>query len=323
MIILGAREIRRIATWPLVIEAIRDGHRAAKARLGDILLQSAGRSLLVRSAWIEGLGPGLKAASIFPDNPAADPPKPSVQGPVVLFDEDDGSVAAILDGREITQWKTAGDSALGADLLARQGAASLLMVGAGAMAEPLIRAHLSVRPSIGEVAIWNRTRARAEALAERLGDLDARVTLADDLDAALARADLVCAATMASEPLIAGRHLKPGCHLDLVGAFRPDMREADDEALTAGRIFVDSFETTLDHIGELKDPIARGVIARADVLADFYGLVAGKAGRVSDDEITIFKNGGGAHLDVMVSRAIAGHAGPATAAPEGPIETVW
>lgn len=305
MKVISAEDIRKVASWPLVVEAMRAGHRLPKAALGDTLLSSGNRRLLVRSSWIDGYGPGLKAATIFPDNPTAEPPKPSVQGPVILFDDKDGSIAAMLDGPEITKWKTAGDSALGADLLAPTDAARLLMVGAGAQAGPLIRAHLSVRPSIGSVAIWNRTAARATALAASLNDLSVEVSIADDLEQALGEADVVSVATMSETPIIKGAHLKPGSHLDLVGAFTPGMREADDETLTRGRVFVDSFDTTIEHIGELKDPIARGVIAREDVLADFYGLVAGTNGRRSDTEITVFKNGGGAHLDLMVAHAIA------------------
>jgi ornithine cyclodeaminase/alanine dehydrogenase-like protein (mu-crystallin family) len=104
--------------------------------------------------------------------------------------------------------------------------------------------------------------------------------------------------------VLRGAWLRPGQHLDLVGAFRADMREADDEALRRARIFVDSFETTLAHIGELEDPLARGVIAREDVLGDLHDLVSGRAGRRGPEEITLIKNGGGAHLDLMTARAI-------------------
>lgn len=305
MKIIGAEEIRKAASWPLLVEAIRAGHRRPRAGLGDTLLSSGERRMLVRSSWIEGYGPGLKAATIFPDNPRRNPPLPSVQGPVILFDEETGDVTALLDGPEITKWKTAADSALGADLLAAPDVTRMTMVGAGAQAGPLIRAHLSVRPSIASVTIWNRSADRARALAEGLAGLSVDVSVTDDLEAALSDADVVSCATMSQTPLIRGAWLKPGAHVDLVGAYTPAMREADDEALKRGRLFVDCFDTTVDHIGELKDPIARGAISRSDVLADLYDLVAGLNGRRSDTEITIFKNGGGAHLDLMISHAIA------------------
>ncbi|PJN93893.1 ornithine cyclodeaminase, partial [Amaricoccus sp. HAR-UPW-R2A-40] len=139
----------------------------------------------------------------------------------------------------------------------------------------------------------------ARALADRLG-----ATAVPDLPEAVAEADVIATATMATEPILQGAWLRPGQHLDLIGAYRSDMREADDACLTRSRIFVDSYETTLPHIGELKDPLARGVIARADVLGDLRALVAGEAGRETPEEITLFKNGGGAHLDLMTGRAI-------------------
>ena len=305
MKIISADDIQRVATWPMVLAAMRLGHKQDRAAMGDTLLSSQNRKMLVRSAWIEGVAPGVKAVTVFPDNPAGTPPKPTVQGPIVLFDDADGSFAALLDGTEITKWKTAADSALGTDLLARKDVASLLMVGAGNMAEPLIRAHLSVRPSINRVEIWNRNGEKAVALAQKLQDLAGEVSAASDLDGAVDRAEVISVATMSETPIIKGALLRQGAHLDLVGAYPPTMREADDEALTRARIFVDCFDTTVGEIGEISDPVARGVISRGDVLDDFYGLVTGNPGRLSSAEITLFKNGGGAHLDIMTASAIA------------------
>ena len=132
----------------------------------------------------------------------------------------------------------------------------------------------------------------------------ATVAVAEALPAAVAAADIVATATMSPVPVLKGEWLRPGQHLDLIGAYRADMREADDAALLRSRIFVDSFETTIAHIGELLDPIERGVIARNNVLGDLHDLVAGTVGRRSDAEITLYKNGGGAHLDLMVGREI-------------------
>jgi ornithine cyclodeaminase len=119
---------------------------------------------------------------------------------------------------------------------------------------------------------------------------------------AVGQADIVSCATMSTEPVLNGAWLRPGTHVDLIGAYRPDMREADDAVLTRGRLFVDSLDTTVGHIGEIKDPIARGVIRAADIVADYYDL--GAFARQTEDEITVFKNGGGAHLDLMVSRYV-------------------
>ena len=126
--------------------------------------------------------------------------------------------------------------------------------------------------------------------------------VADTLQDAIKAADIISCATMSTEPLIKGEWLRAGQHIDLIGAYRPDMREADDEALLRGRIFVDSYETTLGHIGEIKIPLENGIIGRGDIVADYYDMAAFK--RTSNDEITLFKNGGGAHLDLMTSKFI-------------------
>ncbi len=120
----------------------------------------------------------------------------------------------------------------------------------------------------------------------------------------MSAADVVSVATMSSDPIIRGARLKPGAHLDLVGAYTPDMREADDEAIRRGRLFVDYRGTTIEHIGELMIPLKTGVIGEADVLGDLYDLVAGNTRPRAAGDITVYKNGGGAHLDLMTARAI-------------------
>ena len=298
---LSTEDVVRVASWPLVIDALREGHRRPKADIADSLVGDGDNRMLVRSAWIAGLAAGVKAATVVPANPVRN--LPSVHAQVMLFDPSDGRLTALVEGGAVTAWKTAGDSALGADCLARPDVATLTMIGAGAMAEPLIRAHLSVRPSLERIVVWNRTREKAEALAARLADTGRTVEFADTIETAVRAGDVVSCATMAREPIVQGAWLKAGAHLDLVGAFTPDMREADDAALMRTRIFVDSLDTTLDHIGELKLPLAAGTIRRDDVLGDLHDLVAGRVGR-EGDETTLFKNGGGAHLDIMVSHAL-------------------
>jgi len=117
-------------------------------------------------------------------------------------------------------------------------------------------------------------------------------------------ADIIACATMSTEPVLRGAWLKPGQHVDLIGAYRPDMREADDAALQRAALFVDSRATTIGHIGELDIPLGTGAISASDLRGDLYDIVAGRAGRKSDDEITLFKNGGGAHLDLMTAGVI-------------------
>lgn len=183
---------------------------------------------------------------------------------------------------------------MGALWLARKDSKRILIVGAGTVGRSLMDAYSAGFPD-AEFTIWSRTRASAEAMAEEREGL----VVADDLETAVGEADIITCATMSTDPVVKGAWLKPGQHVDLIGAYRPDMREVDDEALIRSRVFVDSFDTTLGHIGELKIPLETGVIERDHVVADYYDLGAFK--RNSDTEITLFKNGGGAHLDLMVS----------------------
>ncbi|MEM5491796.1 ornithine cyclodeaminase [Hoeflea sp. AS16] len=304
MRIVTGDDIRSTCSWPFAVEALRAGHLMPPADLRDSLVENAGRKMLVRTAWIPGLASGVKAVTIYPDNPSAEPPMPSVQGQVLLFDEAQGNVVAVLEGVDLTAWKTAGDSALGASFLARQDVKTMLMVGAGSMARPLIDAHRTMRPSLDHVMVWNRSKGRARALVHSLEASGIEAETVDDLDAAVSRADLISSATMSTEPLIRGAALKPGTHVDLVGAYTPAMREADDDVLTSGRLFVDSHATTIGHIGEVMIPMQAGVIGKADIEGDMHDLVQGRAGRRTPDEITVFKNGGGAHLDVMIAHAV-------------------
>jgi ornithine cyclodeaminase len=304
MLVIDQDRIDAVLTWPALVDALDAGHRLGRGQTHDVLLEEGSDILLSRSAWKAGYGIGIKTVTGFFGNRGRTPPLPSVQGVFVLFDPDDGRPLAVIDGAGITAWKTAADSALGSRYLSRPDPRCLLMVGAGALARSLIGAHLSVRPGIERVLVWNRTPARAEALAAQLRAEGLAVEIAPDLAAAAGQADIISSATRTEQPLIKGAWLQPGAHLDLVGAFTASMREADDAALRRGRLFVDARETTLDHIGELTIPIASGVIGRDDVVADLYDLAAGFAWRRSAGDITIFKNGGGAHLDLMTAIAI-------------------
>lgn len=283
--------------WGTLTEALEAGHRLPRAEIGDTFLYRNKDTLLNRAAWIDGLGQLVKCATIFPGNGALG--KPSVNGAVTLYSDKTGELEALIDFHLVTKWKTAGDSLLSAKRLARPESRNILLVGAGAVARSMVQAYASAFPT-ARFTIWNRSPAGAQAIAASLPN----VTATEDLQSAVRAADIICTATMSLSPLIKGEWLHPGTHLDLIGAYRPDMREVDDEALRRASIFVDSRATTIHHIGEIKDPIARGVIAESDVRADFYDLAAGSYRRHSEDEITLAKNGGGAHLDLMTAAYI-------------------
>jgi len=292
--------------WTTVVGALEAGHRLPRAQIADILLHGAPGELLNRAAWIEGLGLGVKAATIFPGNRDAHPPRPSVQAAFLLFDEATGAVSAVIDGEVLTSWKTAGDSVLGARLLARPDSRRLLVVGGGAIARALVDAYAEIFPNLQEIAVWARDASQAEAVA---AEAPREVRVAADLGEAAGKADIISSATGARAPILKGAWIRPGTHVDLIGAHGPDMREADDDLIRAARLFVDSRETTIGHIGELRIPIAAGVISAEDVVADLYDLCGGGGGRRAAEEITLFKNGGGAHLDLMTAdllRRVAG-----------------
>lgn len=281
--------------WLALTDALADGHARPKAQVEDVFMYRGKETLLNRSAWIDGMGLAVKCATIFPDNRAVG--KPMVNGAVNLFSDDNGQLEAILDFHLVTKWKTAGDSLLAARRLARPDSEHILIVGAGTVGRSLWQAYSAAFPK-AQFTVWNRTPEGAEQFAKDC----AGVCVATDLESAVRAADIVTSATMTTEPLLKGDWFHAGQHIDLIGAYRPDMREVDDAALLASRVFVDSYATTMGHIGELKIPLEAGVIMPDHINADFYEL--NQFQRQSDDQITLFKNGGGAHLDLITSRYI-------------------
>ncbi|MFN3825063.1 MAG: ornithine cyclodeaminase family protein [Pseudorhodobacter sp.] len=290
-------EAERRLDWIALTEALEAGHRLPPAEVVDGLLYRGEDTLLNRAAWIDGLGQLVKCATIFPGNGARG--KPTINGAVTLYADRTGELEALLDFHLVTKWKTAGDSLLAARRLARPDARNFLLVGAGNVAGSMVAAYAAAFPG-ARFTVWARDPAAAAAFAAAQGG----IAVAGDLAEAVAAADVICTATMAREPVIRGEWLQPGQHLDLIGAYTPQMREVDDEAMARARVFVDARSTTLHHIGELMAPIAAGAITEADVIADFYDIASGNFTRRSAAEITIAKNGGGAHLDLMTSAYI-------------------
>lgn len=297
MQVVSHQDALELLDYEPLIDFFETCHRMAPARMADLYADDrGGNGLLARAGFATRAGLGIKLATIFPGNTQI----PSIHTVYVSFDPVTGQERAVIVGNALTWFKTACDSALASRYLARPGATRLLMVGAGSMAPHLIRAHLASCPSIQEVTIWNRTTVRAEALATELADL--RPTVTADLKAAVEMADIVSCATMAVEPLIHGAWLRPGTHLDLVGSYLPHMREADDETITKSRIFVDSRNSAFD-TGEIAIPFDRGIIGAEDITGDHYQLATGTVpGRTGHDEITLFKNAGGGHLDLMAAQ---------------------
>ncbi len=292
-------EIEPHLDWHALLEALDAGHRMARPQMDDTFLYRGADTLLSRAAWIDGMGALVKTATVFPGNPARG--LAAVNGAAALYSDRDGQLEALVDFHLLTKWKTAGDSLFAASLLARPDSRNITLVGAGTVAYAMMDAYRAVFPD-PRFTVWSRSFDSAARFARDLPGVQAEA----DLQRAVEGADIICTATMARDPVVRGDWLQPGQHLDLIGAFRPDMREVDDVALTRAALFVDSRHTVLDHIGELKDPLARGVITCDDVLADFQDIADGAFRRPAAEAITICKNGGGAHLDLMVARYILG-----------------
>ncbi len=301
---IGAEEIRGLLTFPMLIAALEAAHRRPKMEVQDGLLGDEKEQYFVRHAVDSGRYMASKLVTSFPENLRGGE-LPAVQALCVLFDGRNGRPLAVIDGTELTYWRTAADSALGAKILAPIKPATLLVVGAGGMSAPLIRAHRAVRPSLKRILIWNRTHERAASLVARLLEEGIQAESTRDLGAATEIADVITTCTRSHEPLILGAHLRPGVHLDLVGGYLPGTREADDEAARRSLVYVDCRESAFNGVGDISQPIASGAIRESDVLGDLYDLIGGRiAGRQSQSDITFFKNAGGGHLDLMTAEVI-------------------
>ena len=281
--------------WFGIKNALKSGLLLPKAEIADTFLYRDSDTLLSRSAWIDSLGIAVKCATVFPQNPKKG--LAMINGAVSLFSDIDGKLEALIDFHLVTKWKTAGDSLLAASRLARKDSQNILIVGAGTVARSLRDAYGALFPE-AKFTVWNRSAKNAEKMASEFSGME----VAYNLKEAVTKSDIVTCATMAKDPILKGEWLRPGQHIDLIGACRPDMREVDDNAILRARVFVDSYATTVSHIGEIKAPIDSGVISQSDIVADYYEPE--KFTRISDNDITLFKNGGGAHLDLMTARYI-------------------
>lgn len=308
---LNADQVQNALPWDSLIDALRDIFARADVRSPirhHHSLEVPGEptaTLLLMPAWIEGEYLGVKQVSVFPGNNARN--LPGLNSHYMLSCGRTGRPLAMLDGNELTARRTAAASALASRFLSRADASHLLMVGAGRMARRLIPAHMSVRP-IRSVQVWDRHEAVSAALVAELTacGIDARVCRVDRLQEAVATADIISCATMASEPLVFGDWLKPGAHLDLVGSFTPDMRETDNVAMQRCAVFVDTRAGALSESGDLIMPIREGAIGAEKIVAELAELCRGQhAGRAAladaDNALTLFKSVGDSREDLAAA----------------------
>ena len=281
-------------------QAFREGCEAPLRHVHDVT--GAGDRLLLMPAWRAGRDLGVKLVTVFPRN--RERGVATVSALYVLLDGASGHPRALIDGEALTLRRTAAASALASTYLAREDSGALLVIGTGALAPHMARAHCALRPIV-KLLLWGRNPARALALAQQLRGEGLPAEARADLAQGLAEADIVSCATTATEPVLHGGWLRGGTHVDLVGGFTPQMREADDALIVRAEIFVDTYAGALAEAGDLVQPLASGVLARERVRAELAELVTGKhPGRNSADEITLFKSVGTALEDLCAARLV-------------------
>jgi alanine dehydrogenase len=301
MRILGYSEVIAALDFPSLVEALRQMFRAGAetpVRCHHTIPVPGGTeaTLLLMPAWQAGRHIGVKVATVFPDN--VEQEMPSVMGAYLLLDGMTGRPQALVDGPALTARRTAAASALAATYLARPDCQRLLMVGTGALAAHLIEAHASVRPIVN-VLVWGRNAEKAAKLAQRLTRRTLKVAATTDLANAVRGAHVISCATLSEAPLIQGHWLPLGVHLDLVGGFRPEMREADDDCIRRARVFVDTRAGALTEAGDIIQPLRSGVLSEDDIAGDLFDLARGsRGGRRYHDQITLFKSVGTALEDL-------------------------
>lgn len=280
-----------------IVVPVRHHHTIARAE--------GAATHLIMPAWDGGAAGylGVKVVNVFPGNAARG--LPTIMGSYLLMDGESGAPLAVLDGARLTLWRTAAASALAARYLARPDAHVHLMVGAGALAPFFIRAHRAVRP-LARTILWNKTRANAETLASELARSGIVVEVADDLETAIREADIISTATLSTTPLVHGDWLKPGAHLDCVGAYSASMRETDDACVLKARLFADVRASVLKEGGDFVQPIRAGLIAESKIEADLFDLARGNVTfQRGDGEVTFYKSTGSAVFDLAAAALVA------------------
>jgi alanine dehydrogenase len=307
--------IEAATPWPKLIGALREAfaaeHHAPDRHIHEIGVPGAQpATALLMPAWIEGEVYGVKLANIFPSNGALG--LPTVSSIYIVFDGRTGQVQATMDGGTLTVRRTAAASALASSYLSRPDSATLLMIGAGRMAPMLIAAHRSVRP-IRRVLVWARDAGRAAALAT-----SAEAEVVSDLQQAISEVDIISTATLSRSPIVEGRWLRPGTHLDLVGAYAPQMRETDAEAVARAAVFIDTPGGARAEAGDLIQAAREGRFSWSEVHGDLADLVTGRhGGRTSETEITMFKSVGAAIEDLAAARLVLAAGGTDFLSPTG------
>lgn len=256
-------------------------------------------TLLLMPAWQEGVSVGTKILTVSPNNAKYE--LPAINGIYILFDGHKGELQAIIDGKPLTSKRTAAASALASSYLSRKDSTSMLMIGTGALSSELIKAHSCVR-DLKEIYIWGRDKNKAQKIADSLPEYNIQVI--ENIEDKISNVDIVSCATLSQNPLIFGKYIKEGQHFDLVGAYKPDMREADDEFIKSVDIFIDT-DMAKKESGEIKIPLENKIIFEKNFKADLFDLTRGiTEGRVNNSQITLFKSVGHGLEDLAAARLV-------------------
>jgi ornithine cyclodeaminase/alanine dehydrogenase-like protein (mu-crystallin family) len=303
-VVIDAERLRALTPWPKLIDALQSAFREPCEVPERLHFDIGGvGSLIIMPAWEQNGLLGVKVVQVFPANSAMG--KPTVHGMFMLASAGSGEVLSLIDAQELTARRTAATSALASRFLSRTSSRCLLVMGTGRLASEVTAAHAAVRP-IEHVLIWGRNRERASALADRISEtLGLHAEPVDSLDRALSQADIISTVTAAFDPILPGRSLRPGTHIDLIGGYTPLMREADDDVMRAAEIYVDRVSSAVREAGDIANPLERGIIDKSAIRGDLFDLCTGRVPkRSSDKDITVFKSVGLA-LEDLAAAALA------------------
>ncbi len=303
---IDAKTINKVLDYPSLIQALKEAFisniKVPPRHHHDFKNPKEGidSTLLLMPAWEESEALGVKIVTVSPNNAKYD--LPSIQGLYLLFDAHKGGIEALMDGKALTAKRTAAASALASSYLSKKNSSSMLMIGTGALSVELIKAHSSVR-NIKDVYVWGRNKNKAMKIVEQLKN-DFNIKAVDNIDDAISNVDIISCATLSATPLLFGKDLKVGQHLDLVGAYKPNMREANDELIKKVDIFIDTKMATKE-TGDIKIPLDEGTITLEDIQADLFLLCRDlHQGRKNNEQITLFKSVGHALEDLAAAKLV-------------------
>lgn len=306
MKIITEEEVAKAIKYPILIEELK------KAFISDIKVPSRihqdysnpkegiDSTLLMMPSWVPSEELGIKVLTVSPNNSKYN--IPGISAVYLLFDAHKGGIKAVIEAKKLTSMRTAAASALASSYLSRVDSKVMLMIGTGALCEELIRAHSCVR-NLEKIYVWGRDKEKALNIVKKL-KLEFNIEAIDRIEDKIGEADIISCATLSKEPLIFGKNIKKGQHYDLVGSFKPDMREVDDELISNVDIFIDS-QMAKKESGDLKTPLENGIISEDSIKADLFELTRKeKNARTSKEQITLFKSVGHALEDLTAAKLV-------------------